>query len=173
MKDRSIIPQTHERLMRDGEYIVSSSDLTGRITAVNDILIEYSGYSEAELTGRQHNILRHPDMPRAMFWLIWETIRHGEDFQGYVKNLCKDGGFYWVHARISPQFDEEGHPTGYQSVRRKPARRAVEKVADLYQRMLAAEAAVGAAEAVEAGLKVLQSELVAQQLAYEQWVARL
>ncbi|MBB5193327.1 PAS domain S-box-containing protein [Silvimonas terrae] len=159
--------------MRDGEYIVSSSDLAGRITVVNDVLIEYSGYTEAELMGRQHNILRHPDMPRALFWLIWETIKHGEDFQGYVKNLCKDGGFYWVHARISPQFDAEGHPTGYQSVRRKPARRAVDKAAVLYQHMLAAEAAVASADAVAAGLQVLQAELAAQQLAYEQWVARL
>ncbi|CAB1368530.1 PAS domain-containing protein [Denitratisoma oestradiolicum] len=173
MKDSTILPTQVERLMREGDYIISTTDLTGRITSVNDVLVEYSGYSEAELIGSQHNILRHPDMPRAIFWLLWEAISHGEDFSAYLKNMSKDGGFYWVFAHISPVADEEGRPLGYKSIRRRPRRAAVDAVEALYCRMLAAERAVGSKDAVNEGLTMLGDMLAARRRSYEEFVAAL
>ena len=118
MKPRDIVPTKHERVLPNDRYILSTTDLAGRITSVNELFIEYSGYPEAELIGRQHNIVRHPDMPRAVFQLLWDAVAEGEQFMGYVKNLCKDGGFYWVFAHVSPITDARGQITGYRSVRR-------------------------------------------------------
>ncbi|MBT3490627.1 MAG: PAS domain S-box protein, partial [Gammaproteobacteria bacterium] len=87
MKQKHIVPTDRERVMRKEEFIVSKTDLTGRITYGNRIFIEFSGYSEAELLGAQHNIIRHPDMPRAVFNLLWDTIAQGNEIFAYVKNM--------------------------------------------------------------------------------------
>lgn len=173
MKDSTIHPIQMERLMREGDYIISTTDLRGRITSVNDVLVEFSGYSESELIGSQHNILRHPDMPRAIFWLLWEAISHGEDFSAYLKNMSKDGGFYWVFAHISPVTDTEGRPMGYKSIRRRPRRAAVDAIEALYSRMLAAERAVGPQESINEGLAILGAMLAAHRRSYEEFVAAL
>ena len=173
MKPRDLIPTQREKPMREGDYIVSTTDLDGRITSANPVLLEFSGYSEAELIGVQHNILRHPDMPRAVFRLAWDTIRHGEDFHGYIKNLAKDGGHYWVFAHIRPEYDANGEPTGYRSVRRCPRRDAVNKAAALYANMLAAEHAAGPRDAIDAGMAVLRAALAESGLGYEEFVAAL
>lgn len=96
MKDKAITPTRNERVMREDDFIVSKTDLKGRITYGNEIFIEFSGYTEQELLGSQHNIIRHPDMPRAAFKLAWDTIQAGREFFAYVKNMSKDGGFYSV-----------------------------------------------------------------------------
>jgi PAS domain S-box-containing protein len=168
MKSRDIIPTNHERILPVDRYILSTTDLSGRITSANDLFIEYSGYSEAELIDVQHNIIRHPDMPRTVFWMMWEAIKDGEDFSGYVKNLSKDGGFYWVYAHILPLANTEGDVIGFRSVRRHPKREAVEKVAALYSEILAAELAAGPKNAIDAGLGVLRGYLVKTGLSYEQ-----
>jgi PAS domain S-box-containing protein len=173
MKPRDVLPTRRERLMREGDYIVSATNLEGRITSVNPVLVEFSGYDETELIGAQHNILRHPDMPRAVFWMAWEAIRHGDDFYGYIKNLAKDGSYYWVFAHILPEYDAEGTPTGYRSVRRCPRGEAVAKAAALYEKMLAAERAVGSRDAIEAGLAVLRAALAEAGQSYEVFVATL
>ena len=90
MKQKQIVPTSKERIMREGDFIVSKTDLKGRITYGNRIFIEFSGYSEAELIGTQHNIIRHPDMPRAVFQLLWDTIEQGKENFAYVKNMSKD-----------------------------------------------------------------------------------
>lgn len=173
MKDSTIPPTQVERLMREGDYIISTTDLKGRITSVNDVLVEYSGYSEAELIGSQHNILRHPSMPRAIFWMLWEAISHGEEFYGYLKNMSKDGGFYWVFAHVVPVADGDGKALGYKSIRRRPRRAAVDVVEALYTRMLVAEQAAGPKDAVDAGLNVLGDMLAARRRSYEEFVAAL
>ncbi len=122
MKDKSIVPTNRERVMRDNDFIVSKTDLSGRITYGNEIFIEFSGYSEAELLGTQHNIIRHPDMPRAAFNLVWDTLKSGREIFAYVKNMSKDGSFYWVFAHITPDFGPKGDIVGYYSVRRCPRR---------------------------------------------------
>lgn len=115
----------------DGKLIVSTTDPQGIITHVNRSFIEMSGYTEEELVGAPHSILRHPDMPPAAFKGLWETLAAGEKWQGYVKNLRKDGGFYWVKATVIPNI-RNGRLVGYTSVRRKPSRTKVEECSKLY-----------------------------------------
>ncbi len=152
---RSITPTTVERVMREEDFIVSMTDLKGRITYGNRIFIEFSGYSETELIGTQHNIIRHPDMPRAVFKLLWDKIQGGEECFAYVKNMSKDGGFYWVFANVTPTFDIDGTITGYLSVRRKPKMSGIQTVTGLYAAMLEEEKKVGAANAIAASTKLL------------------
>ncbi|MEA3522981.1 MAG: PAS domain-containing protein [Campylobacterota bacterium] len=98
------------------ELIISRTDLKGIITYVNDTFAEISGYGTNELIGKPHNIVRHPDMPSSAFKEIWETISAKNTWKGYVKNLRKDGGYYWVHAEISGVY-KNGELIEYKSLR--------------------------------------------------------
>ncbi len=100
----------------EDEVIISRTDLKGVITYVNDTFAEISGYSADELIGQPHNILRHPDMPKAVFKDLWETIQKGENWSGYVKNMRKDRGYYWVFAEISGVY-KNGELVEYKSIR--------------------------------------------------------
>lgn len=115
----------------DGKLIVSTTDKDGIITHVNKSFVEMSGYTEAELLGAPHSILRHPDMPPAAFKDLWDTVNRGEHWQGFVKNLRKDGGYYWVKATVIPNI-RQGKVVSYTSVRRKPSRTKVEECIKLY-----------------------------------------
>lgn len=173
MKDKSIVPNSRERLMRENDFIVSKTDTRGIITYGNPIFIEFSGYTEGELLGSQHNIIRHPEMPRAAFKLAWDTIQSGKEFFAYVKNMSKDGSYYWVFTHITPDFGPGGNIIGYYSVRRCPKRTAIEKIDPVYRQMLAAEQAAGAKNAIEAGTKVLVDVLNSTGMSYEQLVFAL
>lgn len=166
-------PNSRERLMREGDFIVSKTDTRGIITYGNPIFIEFSGYSEQELLGAPHNIIRHPDMPRAAFKLAWDTIQSGKEFFAYVKNMSKDGSFYWVFTHITPDFGANGEIIGYYSVRRCPKRSAIDKIAPVYQQMLAAEQAAGSANAIAAGTQVLLDVLKSTGLGYEDLIFAL
>ncbi|MBL8473168.1 MAG: PAS domain-containing protein [Rhodocyclaceae bacterium] len=170
---RDITPTSREKLMRETDFIVSKTDRKGRITYGNPIFIEFSGYGETELIGIQHNIIRHPDMPRAAFNLVWDTIQAGKEVFAYVKNLAKDGSFYWVFAHITPDFDGQGQIVGYTSVRRCPRREAIAKIEPVYRQMLAAEKAAGARDAIAAGTKVLVDLMQGAGVDYEQLVFSL
>jgi aerotaxis receptor len=115
----------------DGKLIVSRTDTAGTITHVNQSFVDMSGYTEEELIGAPHSILRHPDMPPAAFKDLWDTIQRKEKWHGYVKNLRKDGAYYWVHAIAIPNV-RNGEIVGYTSVRRKPSRKKVEECIKLY-----------------------------------------
>ncbi|MEQ1529193.1 MAG: PAS domain-containing protein [Methylococcales bacterium] len=115
----------------DGKLIVSTTDTNGVITHLNKSFVEMSGYTEQELLNAPHSILRHPDMPPAAFKDLWDTVNRGEKWQGYVKNLRKDGGYYWVKATVIPNV-RNGKVMGYTSVRRKPSRTKVEECCKLY-----------------------------------------
>jgi aerotaxis receptor len=128
---RKVLVTNRETPFPDGRLIVSTTDPEGIITHVNQSFVEMSGYTEEELMGKPHYILRHPDMPAAAFKGLWETINKGQKWHGYVKNLRKDGGYYWVLATVIPNI-RNGKITGYTSVRRKPARRKVEECIKLY-----------------------------------------
>ncbi len=121
-----------------GELIVSQTDPSGVITMCNDAFVLMSGYSRNELLGAPHHILRHPDMPAVAFQGLWDTIAKGEKWHGYVKNLRRDGGFYWVYATVVPNI-RAGKLVGYSSVRREPSRARVRESAALYERLLAEE----------------------------------
>ncbi|HEY6896657.1 MAG TPA: PAS domain-containing protein [Rhodocyclaceae bacterium] len=159
--------------MRENDFIVSKTDTRGIITYGNPIFIEFSGYTEQELLGSQHNIIRHPDMPRSAFKLAWDTIQSGKEFFAYVKNMSKDGGFYWVFTHITPDFGPNGQIIGYYSVRRCPKRSAIETIEGVYRQMLAAEQTAGARDAIAAGTQVLVNQLTAAGMSYEQLVFAL
>jgi aerotaxis receptor len=115
----------------EGKLIVSTTDKDGNITHVNHAFIEMSGYTETELIGTPHSILRHPDMPPVAFKDLWDTVKKGEKWQGIVKNLRKDGGYYWVKATVIPNI-RNGQVVGYTSVRRKPSSIVVDECIKLY-----------------------------------------
>jgi len=98
------------------EVIVSHTDLNGIITYVNDVFAQISGYEEDELIGKPHSIVRHPDMPKSVFKELWETIQSGKEWEGIVKNMRKDKGYYWVNAHISRIY-KDGKLVGYKSIR--------------------------------------------------------
>lgn len=170
---RAITPNQVERVMRDDDFIVSKTTPKGIITYCNPIFVEFSGYTEEELLGVQHNIIRHPDMPRAAFKLVWDTLAAGKEMVAYVKNLSKDGGFYWVLAHITPDVDTRGRITGYTSVRRCPTRSAVDSISAVYAHMLQAEKQAGARDAIAAGTQVLVDVMKTKDMPYEELVFAL
>lgn len=115
----------------DGKLIVSTTSPEGIITHVNQSFIEMSGFTEDELIGAPHAILRHPDMPPAAFKDLWDTVNKGDKWQGFVKNLRKDGGYYWVKATVIPNI-RNGKLMAYTSVRRKPSKSKVDECIKLY-----------------------------------------
>ena len=121
-----------------GELIVSQTDVAGNITMCNEAFVHMSGWSREQLMGAPHSILRHPDMPKAAFGDLWTTVDQGTRWSGYVKNLRRDGGFYWVYATVIPKI-VDGVVVGHTSVRREPSRDKVEELAAVYVTMLAEE----------------------------------
>lgn len=129
---RSVIIKDQEVPYPDGKLIVSRTDLDGIITHANQAFVDMSGYSIDELIGENHYILRHPDMPAVAFADLWDTIKSGKKWHGYVKNLRKDGTFYWVKATVIPNI-RNGEVLGYTSVRRKPSRSKIAESEALYK----------------------------------------
>lgn len=117
-----------------GQLIISRTDLKGTITHCNDAFVVLSGYSKEELMGAPHHIIRHPDMPRAAFKDLWDTLFAGKRWHGYVKNLRKDGAHYWVYATAVPSY-RNGELDGFTSVRREPAKDKIEYFEKLYKQM--------------------------------------
>ena len=163
-------PTRHERVMRENDFIVSKTDLKGYITYCNRIFVEYSGYSASELMGAPHNIIRHPDMPRGVFQFLWDTLAEKKECFAYVKNMSKNGDFYWVFANVTPDLDTRGAPTGYFSVRRKANPKGIDAMGDVYRSMLDEERRAGPRDACAASLKWLTGVLNQQGVSYEQLV---
>ncbi len=122
-----------ERTFAPDDIIVSKTDTRGRITYANDIFLQIAGFKEEEVLGQPHSLIRHPDMPRAVFKLLWETVEAGEELFAYVKNMCKNGDHYWVYAHVTPTFDNQRRVVGFHSSRRVPERRGVEKMQVIYK----------------------------------------
>jgi PAS domain S-box-containing protein len=158
MKKPEITPIEKEYILKEEDFIVSKTDLKSRILYGNEIFIKLSGYDESEILGSPHNILRHPDMPRCAFKILYEHIQNGKEWFGYVKNLRKDGAYYWVMANISPTFDANGNHIGYYSVRRKPREGFKNIIEPLYQNLLSIEASEGMEAGVDAVNELLSSK---------------
>ncbi len=173
MKYNNIVPTQVERILADDAFIISKTDIKGKITYGNRTFNDYSGFSEKEYLGVQHNIVRHPDMPRAVFKLLWDEVQAGREVFAFVKNLCKDGSFYWVFANVTPSYDMNGNIIGYFSVRRKPNRHALPQVANLYQQMLNAERQAGSRDAIQASTDILLAALTSANSSYDNWVLKL
>ncbi len=132
-------PTGRERHLGREEVIVSKTDLQGKITYANHHFMHISGFTQQELLGMPHSMIRHPDMPRAVFKLLWETLQAGQEVFAYVVNLCKDGDHYWVLAHVTPSFDAAGKVVGYHSNRRAPDPEALGRARELYATLLAEE----------------------------------
>ncbi len=159
--------------MRENDFIVSKTDLTGKITYANRIFQEFAGYTESELLGTQHNIVRHPDMPRAAFKLVWDTIKAKQEFFGFVKNMASDGSYYWVFTHITPSYNREGKVIGYLSVRRKPRVEAVNTITGLYQQMLSIEKRNSPNQGMDSSTKFLLDFLTEKGASYEELILAL
>ncbi len=120
----------------DGRIMITETDARGRITYVNRKFVEMSGYSKEELMGQPHSIVRHPDMPHCCFKNMWETIRKKETWKGYVKNLRKDGAYYWVVVYVSPKLDENGETIGFIAARKIPEERTLEEIKQKYGELM-------------------------------------
>lgn len=124
-----------EKTFEEGATLISVTDLQGVIQYCNRDFIDISGYSEEELINSNHSIVRHSDMPKAAFEDLWATIKDDKPWQGFVKNRCKDGDFYWVNAYVTPVF-EDGKKVGYQSIRSCPTRKQIGAAESLYQDLI-------------------------------------
>jgi len=152
--------------MQKNDFIVSKTDLKGRITYVNKTFMQMGEYSEAELLGKPHNIIRHPKMPKAVFKLLWKMIQNKEEIFAFVLNKSKKGNEYWVYANVTPSLDENGRTIGYYSVRRRPGPKALKIIEPLYEQMLSAERSGG----VEAGEKILTNLLNEKGVSYNELI---
>jgi len=130
-------PIDEEHKFKNG-LIVSSTDLKGIITYANRKFCEIAGYTKGELTGKNHNIVRHPDMPKAAFQEVWDTIQAGKEWTGIVKNLRKDGKYYWVYSHITP-IETDGEITGYTAARRPALETEIEESIPVYKDLIEKE----------------------------------
>jgi PAS domain S-box-containing protein len=170
-----IAPTGVERPFADDEIIVSKTDLTGHILYVNDVFLRVSDFTRRELIGAPHSVIRHPDMPRAVFHLLWERLRGGREIFAYIVNLAKNGDHYWVFAHVTPTVDRGGRVLGYHSNRRTVDRRALAVVQRLYAELRGAEQRVEAAggtkrDAIAASSAILTSHLDTRGQSYDEFV---
>jgi PAS domain S-box-containing protein len=133
-------PRDEEIKLDPKRYIVSETDEKGKITFCNDYFMEVSGYTKEELIGKPHSIVRHPDMPRVVFKLLWETIRAGKNINALVKNMAKDGRYYWIFTEFEIRRDTDtGKIIGYHAARKTISNHVIEIIADLYAELLEIE----------------------------------
>jgi len=133
-------PKDEEIILDPKRYIVSETDEKGKITYVNDYFMEVSGYTRDELIGKPHSIVRHPDMPKVVFKLLWETIKKGKNINAVVKNLAKDGRYYWIFTEFEIRKDTDtGEIIGYHASRKTISKHVIEIIADLYAQLLEIE----------------------------------
>jgi len=138
MKNK-ITPVNQEIHFDDDEIIVSKTDLKGKLVYTNDVFCRVAELDTKDAIGQAHNLIRHPDMPRVIFKLLWSTIQAGNEIFAYVKNMSKTGKFYWVIAHVTPSYDANGNIEGYHSMRRKPDPKSVDQIVVLYSQLLAEE----------------------------------
>ena len=164
---KNIINQ--EEVMNQSDFIVSKTDTKGLITYCNRIFVDMSGYTKGELLGANHNLIRHPDMPQVAFKLAWDTVKAGKEFFGFVKNLRKNGGHYWVFTYITADYDSKGNIVGYTSFRRKPSKKAIEAIEPIYKLLKDKEKSGG----MKASGEFLVNHLKDNKITYDELVFNL
>ena len=150
-----------ERTFREDEIIVSKTDLDGKITYGNRTFFKLADMAEKNCLNTQHNVVRHPNMPRTVFDLLWQTIKDGKEIFAYVMNRSSNGDHYWVFAHVTPSRDSSGNVIGYHSNRRVPNRQPLdEHIIPLYKKILDAEKnASSPKDAIIAGNKIVNDLL--------------
>jgi PAS domain S-box-containing protein len=163
------IAREKQKFLKPDDFIVSKTDSHGKIIYGNKIFIEISGYDAHELSGAPHSILRHPDMPKVVFKFLWDRIQKKEEIFAYVKNLCKDGSYYWVFTNVTATLNHNGTIRDFHSVRRKPSEKALRVIPDIYAQLLAAEQRGG----IEASKALLEKTLKDSGVSYDQFIFSL
>jgi PAS domain S-box-containing protein len=168
-------PTNVEAFFDKNDIIVSKTDLKGRITYANQTFCHIAGYSEAELMGQPHSIIRHPDMPRAVFKLLWDTLLEGREVFAYVKNMAKNGSYYWVFAHVTPSFDPDKKIIGFHSSRRVPDRKILEAaIIPVYAAVLQEERRHRNGQtALSASFKVVVEFLKSKNMTYDEFIFSL
>ena len=172
---KHITPTDIEVFFDKRDLIVSKTDVKGKITYANRTFCEVAGYDESELLGQPHNIIRHPDMPRAVFKLLWDVILDGREVFAYVKNLAKSGAYYWVFAHVTPSFDRSGRIVAFHSSRRVPDRTILDQaIIPLYAAVLQEERRHrnGQAE-LAAGYAMIADHLKSKNMTYDEFIFSL
>ena len=159
----------NEKRLGENDFIVSKTDLKGKIIYCNEIFIDMCGYEGPDLLGANHNLIRHPDMPRVAFKVCWDLIQSKKEFFGFVKNLKSDGGYYWVFAYITADLDSNGKIVSYSSFRRKPPQSAIDTIVPIYKLLVDAERTGG----MEASGKILNDFLNQNKTTYDEFVINL
>ncbi|WP_305782992.1 PAS domain-containing protein [Symbioplanes lichenis] len=174
MKATRVAPTGVERTFGEDELIVTKTDPRGVITYANEVFLRISALTEDEAIGQPHSLIRHPDMPRAVFKLLWDTLKTRQELFAYVVNLASDGAHYWVLAHVTPSFDQHGQLAGYHSSRRRPEPAAVQAAAELYGRLRAEERRHDSSPAaLDAGWAMLQETLRGRGRTYDEFVWEL
>jgi PAS domain S-box-containing protein len=172
---QSVMPTDVELFFDKGDIIVSKTDLKGRITYANQTFCQIAGYSEAELMGQPHSIIRHPDMPRAVFKLLWDTLFEGREVFAYVKNMARNGAYYWVFAHVTPSFDQSKKIIGFHSSRRVPDRKIIKtEIIPVYSAVLQEERRHrNGKDALAASFKLIADVLQSKNISYDEFIFSL
>lgn len=161
----NIVANNTEKIVKDNMLIVTKTDKTGKITYANEYFMELVDMGPDELIGQPHDLIRHPDMPKIVFKLLWETVGNKQEIHAYVKNLSKSGAYYWVFANVTPSYIN-GKVVGYHSSRRAASKEALKVIIPLYKTLLDAEKRGG----MEASRKILMDLLTEKGVSYDELV---
>ena len=160
-------PKDHEIVLDQKRYIISKTDSKGIIEYGNDYFVEISGYSEAELIGKPHSIIRHPDMPRVVFKMLWDRINKGQNIMAIVKNLAKDGSYYWVVTEFEAKRDPiTNEIISHTAFRKAAPKKAVEAITPIYEKLLEIEKEGG----MEASEKYLRGYFEERGITYDETI---
>jgi len=164
------IPKDNEIILDPKRYIVSKTDSKGIITYGNDYFVEISGYKEFELIGKPHNIIRHPDMPKIVFKLMWDRIQTGQPMPALVKNMAKDGSYYWVYTEFESRKDKLTNKiVNYTAFRKAAPKSAIEKIEPLYVKLIEIENESG----IEGSRNYLLGFLEDKGISYDEYIEQL
>lgn len=171
----TISPTGIEKQFGETEILVSRTDKDGYITYCNAFFRDITGYANKSLVGQPHNCMRHPEMPRSIFKILWDGLEERRDMFAYMKNLTTTGDHYWTFARISPSRDDKGEVVGYEASSRAPNRTTVrEVIAPLYKRLCDIESKFDDADkSLEAGCAHLSALLQEKSTSYRRFVLSL
>jgi len=170
-RNKNVTPTSKENKLQPNDLIVTKTDLKGHITYANDKFLTISVLEEKHCLGQPHSIIRHPDMPKAVYRLLWDTLKKGNEFFGVVKNMSMDGSFYWVFANITPSYDDKNKVIGFFSVRRHASQNLINIMSNLYQKMLQAEKRQSDDKrAIEASTKILNDFINEQGVSYNEYL---
>lgn len=164
-----------EKTFDEDDIIVSKTDLTGKLTYGNRTFYRLAGLDEKDCLGHQHNIIRHPEMPRAVFELLWNTVKADKEIFAYVVNRSSNGDHYWVFAHVTPSYDGSGNAVGYHSNRRVANRQVLDDhIIPLYKDLLQIEkSAASPKDGLEASCKVIEDLLAKNKVGFNEFMFSL